>query len=70
MAAEFDVFYETHQLTLEIVQTEKYLGITITENMDRGQHFSDSSSKATKTLAFLRMNLALEPKSTKEVAYN
>ena len=34
-----------------------------------GQHISEISSKATKTLGFLRRNLAFAPKSTKEVAY-
>ena len=47
----------------------KYLGITITDNMDWGQHVSEISSKATKTLGFLRRNLAFAPISTKEVAY-
>ena len=51
------------------VQSAKYLGITITENMEWGQRISDISSKAPKTLGFLRRNLALAPKSTKEVAY-
>ena len=54
---------------LENVQSAKYLGITITENMDWGHHISDISSKATKTLGFLRRNLAFAPRSTKEVAY-
>ena len=58
-----------HQQTLENVQSAKYLGITITENMDWGQHISDISSKATKTLGFLRRNFAFAPRSTKEVAY-
>ena len=61
--------YTLHQQTLENVQSAKYLGITITENMDWGQRISDISSKATKTLGFLRRNLALAPRSTKEVAY-
>ena len=49
----------------------KYLGITISDNMDWGwgQHISEVSSKATKTLGFLRMNLAFALRSTKEVAY-
>ena len=47
-------------LTLENAQSAKYLGITITENMDRGQHISDISSKT---------NLAFTPRSTKEAAY-
>ena len=37
--------------------------------MDWGQHISEISFKATKTLDFLRRNLAFAPKSTKEVAY-
>ena len=36
--------------------------------MDWGQHISKMSSKATKTLGFLRMNLTFAPKSTKEAA--
>ena len=58
-----------HNQTLENVQSAKYLGITITDNMDWGQHVSEISSKATKTLGFLRRNWAFAPRSTKEVAY-
>ena len=61
--------YTLHQQTLENVQSAKYLGITITENMDWGQLISDISSKATKALGFLRRNLAFAPRSTKKVAY-
>ena len=34
-----------------------------------GQHISDISFKATKTLGFLLRNLAFTPRSTKEAAY-
>ena len=61
--------YSLHNQTLEKVQSAKYIGITISDNMDCGQHISEISSKATKTLGFLRRNLAFAPKSTKEVAY-
>ena len=37
--------------------------------MDWGQHISDISSKATKTLGFLGRNLAFATTGTKEVAY-
>ena len=37
--------------------------------MDLGQHISDISSKAIKTLGFLRKNLAFPLRSTKEVVY-
>ena len=61
--------YTLHQQTLENVLSAKYLCITSTDSMDWGQHISDISSKATKTLGFLRRNLAFAPRSTKEVAY-
>ena len=61
--------YSLHNQTLENIQSAKYLGITITDNMDWGQHVSEISSKATKTLGFLRRNLAFALKSTKEVAF-
>ena len=61
--------YSLHNQTFENIQSAKYLGITITDNMDWGQHVSEISSKATKTLGFLRRNLAFAPRSTKEVAY-
>ena len=37
--------------------------------MDWGQHISEISSKAPKTLGFLHRNSAFAPRSTKEVAY-
>ena len=43
--------------------------MSITDNPDWGQHVSEISCKATKTMGFLRRNLALAPRYTKEVAY-
>ena len=62
--------YTLHQQTQ--VQSAKYLGLTITDDLDWGQHISVITCKATKTLGFLRRNLALAPtppRHTKEVAY-
>ena len=61
--------YSLHQQRLEQVQSAKYLGITITDNLDWGQHVSEISCKATKTMGFLWRNLALAPRHTKKVAY-
>ena len=61
--------YSLHQQTLEQVRSAKYLGLTITDNLEWGQHVSEVSCKATKTLGFLRRKLALAPRHTKEVAY-
>ena len=55
--------YSLHNQTLENVQSAKYFGITITDNMDWGQHVSEISSKATETLGFPRRNLAFAPRS-------
>ena len=57
--------YSLNYQTLENVQSAKYLGITITNNMDWGHHASETSYKATKTLGFLRRNLDFAPRSTK-----
>ena len=57
--------YTLHQQTLGNVQSAKYIGITITENMDWVQLISNISSKATKTLGFLRRNLAFASRSNK-----
>ena len=42
--------YTLHQQRLEQVQSAKYLGLTITDDLDWGQHISEISAKATKTL--------------------
>ena len=60
--------YSSHQQILEQVQSAKYLGITITDDLDC-QHISEISSKATRTLGFLRRNLAFVPRQTKDVVY-
>ena len=56
--------YTLHQQRLEQVQSAKYLGITISDDLDWGQHISEISSKATKTLGFLRRKLAFAPRQT------
>ena len=61
--------YSLHNQTLENVQSAKYLGITVSGNMDWGLHFLEISSKATKIFGFLCRNLAFAHKSTKDVAY-
>ena len=64
---QFD--YTLHQQRLDQVQSATYLGLTITDDLDWGQHISEISAKAAKTLGFLRRNLAFAPRHIKEVAY-
>ena len=47
--------YSLHQQTLEQVRSAKYLGLTITDDLEWGQHISEISCKATTTLGFLRL---------------
>ena len=47
-----------------LVRSAKCLGLTITDNLEWGQHVSEIPCKANKTLG----NLALAPRYTKEVA--
>ena len=47
--------YTLHQQSLEQVQSAKYLGLTIAD-------ISEITCKATKTVGFLRLNLALAPR--------
>ena len=64
---QFD--YSLHQQKVEQVQSAKYLGITITDILHWVKYISEISCKATKTMGFVRRNLALTPRHTKEVAY-
>ena len=51
--------YSLHNKTLENVQSAKYLSITISDNMDWGQHISEISPEATKIPRFLLGELGL-----------
>ena len=64
---QFD--HSLHQQTLEQVHSAKYLKITITDNSDWSQHISEISAKTTKTMGFIRRNLADAPRQTKGFAY-
>ena len=57
--------YSLYNQVLENVLSAKYLGITITDDLDWSQHISNVTSKAMRTLGFLRRNLTLAPKETK-----
>ena len=61
--------YTLHNQVLENVSSAKYLGVKITDDLEWGQHINEITSKATKTLGFLRRNLTFAPKETKAAAY-
>ena len=54
---------------LENVESIKYLGVTITNDLKWNTHISNVCTKANRTLGFLRRNLYSCPPDVKEAAY-
>ena len=61
--------YELHEHILENVSMTKYLEVTIQDGLRWVSHISSTTSKANKTLGFLRRNLKIGNKKTKKTAY-
>lgn len=55
--------------TLESVETAKYLGVTISHDMNWDKHIHNITAKANKILGFLRRNLQIKNEDTKSLAY-
>ncbi len=61
--------YVIHGHTLKIVDAEKYLGVTITSDLNRNQHIAKIKNKATSALSFLQRNIRVNAPTLKEKAY-
>ena len=61
--------YELHGQILETVNTAKYLGVTISRDMNWSEHINNVCIKANKTLGFLKRNLKICSRKIKEMAY-
>ena len=61
--------YQLYDNTLEAVNTAKYLGITISSDLNWKPHIEDICVKANRTLGFLRRNLKISSRKVKEAAY-
>ena len=61
--------YQIHEQTMEVVNSSKYLGVTISENLTWRKHIEDTVNKANKTLSFVRRNLSNCSASVKTAAY-
>ncbi|MES9904902.1 MAG: reverse transcriptase family protein [Sedimenticola sp.] len=61
--------YKLHDQVLESVSSAKYLGLTFADSLSWSSHIHNVTSKANRTLGFLRRNLAFAPRSTRDVAY-
>ncbi len=61
--------YTSHNIPLKVEESTKYLGLTLTSKLDWSPHIKSISSKANRTLGFVRRHLWKAPKRIKEVAY-
>ena len=61
--------YTLEGTVLENVESIKYLGVTITNDLKWNTHISNVCTKANRTLGFLRRNLYSCPPDVKEAAY-
>ena len=61
--------YQLHGHTLEVVDSSKYVGVTISEDLTWRKHVEDTVNKANKTLGFVRRNLSKCKYRVKSVAY-
>ncbi|KAK3083079.1 hypothetical protein FSP39_013376 [Pinctada imbricata] len=61
--------YTLHGHTLEVVNSGKYLGVTVSNTLRWNEHIQTTSSKAHRTLGFLRRNLGRSTPQVKVTAY-
>ena len=61
--------YQLHNHTLANVTSAKYLGVTIAQDLDWDLHVHNITTKANRTLGFLRRNLKVNNIRLKEIAY-
>ena len=59
-----------HNTPLEVVDSCKYLGVTIQHDLRWSEHIHNVTVKASRTLSFLRRNLKLNNQQLKETAYS
>ena len=61
--------YKLHNHDLEKVQSAKYLGVTIQNNLKWDKHINSITNKANQSLGFLRRNLKINSSKAKDHAY-
>ena len=62
-------FYTLGGEIIEEVNQAKYLGVTLTSELNWSTHIDITTNKTNSTLGFLRRNLRYSPKSLKELSY-
>ena len=65
----FQSQYTLHGQTLESVDSAKYLGVTISQDLNWNKHINNITGKANRTLGFIKRNVKTKNESVKELAY-
>ena len=61
--------YKMNNQVVEGIRSTKYLGVTISDNLNWGTHINNISGAANRMLGFLWRNLRQSPRNIKEKAY-
>jgi len=62
--------YTLHDKELKSTDTAKYLGVTLTKDLNWSEHINNISRKANNSLKFIKRNVQTTNKKVKEKAYN
>ena len=69
MRLPFLYSYKLSGQVLDEVKNSKYLGVTISDNLDWSKHITTTTTKANARLSFIKRNLKDCPQKLKEIAY-
>ena len=61
--------YHKHGRVLESIQSSKYLGVTISEDLKWFEHINNIAKKSNQTLVFLKRNVRVHNRALKSTAY-
>ena len=61
--------YTLHGQVLEAVDHAKYLGVELSNNMGWNRHIQSITSKASKSLGFIKRNIKVKNQAVRETAY-
>jgi len=61
--------YTLHDTTLRTTENAKYIGVTISSNLNWSSHINSITNKTKNSLKFIRRNVKTQNKQLKEAAY-
>ena len=62
--------YTLHNKELNVTNAAKYLGVTISKDLNWSPHINNNTGKAKNTLRFIKRNIKTSNTKVKEMAYN